>query len=538
MKNSGTSWHTLTAEEAISRTRSRESGLTDEEVRERLSQYGPNELTGEKKTPLFKVFLRQFLSPLIYVLLAAAVISLVSQFLTGEEHFIEAIVIFAVIILNAVIGTFQETQAEKAMEALLEMAAPKAKVRRSGNIETILSREIVPGDIIYFEAGDKVPADVRLLESANLKVNESALTGESVPVEKQLAPVSPDSVIAERVNMLFMSTTISSGRGSGVAVLTGMETEIGKIATGIREVKQEDTPLQKNIKRLSQYLVFVFLGVSILLVVVGLLQGLELFDLFLLAIAAAVASIPEGLPAVVTVVLAIGMRAMARRNSIIRKLVAVETLGSATVICSDKTGTLTLNQMTVRRIYTDGRFVEITGEGYEPKGEFRQDGETIDPAEDRQIGLLLRAGALCNDASITLNKGKYGIFGDPTEGALVVAAAKAGLNKPDLEQAYPREDELPFASEKQYMVTLHYMATLHSEEGHKTAFVKGSIEKILTYSTHILKNGRREALTADDSAAISAAAEGMGQDALRVIALAYRDFREKPDKLTDADVQD
>ena len=538
MENSRTTWHSLTPEEAIAKAGSRISGLTEDEAKERIVRYGANELVGKKKTPLIMVFLRQFRSPIIYVLLAAGIISLVSQFITGEEHFIDAIVIFGVVILNAAIGTFQEGQSEKAMEALLEMAAPKAKVKRNGNIVTIPARRIVPGDILFFEAGDKVPADVRLLESANLRVNESALTGESVPVEKQLAPVPEDSIIAERINMLFMSTIITSGRGMGVAVLTGMETEIGKIATGLAEVKQEETPLQRNIKKLSRYLVFVFLGVSALLVVVGLFKGLGMFELFMLAIAAAVAAIPEGLPAVVTVVLAIGMRSMARRNCIVRKLVAVETLGSATVICSDKTGTLTLNQMTVRRIYTNGKFIEVTGEGYEPEGEFRQDGVKIDPAEDKQTMLLLQAGALCNDASLTRNVEKYGIFGDPTEGALVVAAAKAGLDKTDLEEAYPREDELPFASEKQYMVTMHYMATLHSEAGHKTAFVKGSVEKILAYSRHILKNGRVVAITESDYAEISEAAMNMGKDALRVIAMAYRDFPEKSDKLTEEEIQD
>ena len=537
MENSRILWHSLTPKEAISKTGSRISGLTVKEAGERLLQYGANELRGKKKPPLIKVFLRQFLSPLIYVLLAAGIISLVSQFITGEQHLIDAIVIFGVIILNAAIGTFQEGQAEKAMEALLEMAAPRAKVRRNGKIETIPACDIVPGDILLFETGDKVPADIRLLKSVNLKVNESALTGESVPVEKQIAPVPEDAIIAERVNMLFMSTIITSGRATGVAVLTGMETEIGKIATGLEEVKQKDTPLQRNIKKLSQYLVFVFLGVSALLVVVGLLQGLGLFDLFMLAIAAAVASIPEGLPAVVTVVLAIGMRTMARRNAIIRKLVAVETLGSATVICTDKTGTLTLNQMTVRRLFSDGKYIEVTGEGYEPKGEFRQDGQSIDLEEDSQITLLLRAGALCNDASLTENNGKHGIFGDPTEGALVVAAAKAGLHQADLQDGYPRIDELPFASEKQYMVTLHYMATLHSEEGHSTAFIKGSPEKILVYSRHILKNNHAVPITESDRKEIAEAASKMGMDALRVIAVAYRDFPEEPDRLTDENVQ-
>lgn len=538
MGNKKIFWHGLTPEEALSKAVSRTSGLTAKETAERLVKYGANELRGKKKPPLFKVFLRQFLNPLIYVLLAAGIISLISQFITGEQHFIDAIVIFGVIILNAAIGTFQENQAEKAMEALLEMAAPRAKVKRNGSVENIPAREIVPGDILLLETGDKVPADVRLLESVNLKINESALTGESVPVEKWTAPLPEDAIIPERVNMIFMGTIVTSGRGNGVAVETGMETEIGKIATGLEEVKQEETPLQRNIKELSQYLVFVFLGVSALLVAVGLIHGLELFDLFMLAIAAAVASIPEGLPAVVTVVLAIGMRTMARHNAIIRKLVAVETLGSATVICTDKTGTLTLNQMTVRRLFSNSKYIEVTGEGYEPEGEFIEDGQSIALEKDNQVTLLLRAGALCNDASITENRGKHGIFGDPTEGALVVAAVKAGLHQANLLDMYPRINELPFASEKQYMVTLHYMATLHSEEGHSTAFVKGAPEKILAYSRHILKNNHAVPITESDRNEIAEASSEMGMDALRVIAIAFRDFPREQDRLTDENVQD
>ncbi|UCC16700.1 MAG: HAD-IC family P-type ATPase, partial [Dehalococcoidales bacterium] len=530
-------WHNLTPEGALSEIDSGIDGLSDTEAQNRLEKYGFNELKDRKKTSLVKVFFRQFLSPLIYVLLAAGIISLVSQFFTREKHYIDAFVVFGVIILNAVIGTFQESQAERAMEALLEMAAPKAKVKRDGNIQTIPAREIVPGDIILFEAGDKAPADVMLIESANLRVDESALTGESIPVEKLITAVPEDSIIAERVDMLFMSTIITGGRATGVAVLTGMDTEIGKIATGLSEVEQEETPLQKNIKKLSQYLVWVFLGVSALLVIVGLVQGLGLFELFLLAVAAAVASIPEGLPAVVTVVLAIGMRSMARRNSIVRRLVAVETLGSATVICSDKTGTLTLNQMTVRKLFTDGKEIEITGEGYIPEGEFLQGNSKINPADDEQLIQLLQAGTLCNDASLTENKGTSDIFGDPTEGALVVVAAKAGLDKEDLEKQYPREDELPFASEKQYMVTLHYMATLHSREDKKTAYIKGSVEKIIDYCSSILKNNQVTELTETDRSQISEAALAMGKDALRVIAVAYRDFSGKDDKLTDEEIQ-
>ncbi|HEY94950.1 MAG TPA: HAD-IC family P-type ATPase [Dehalococcoidia bacterium] len=537
MERSSLHWHNLSPEDTLSEIDSDIDGLSDSEVLKRQEKYGFNELLDRKKTPLIIVFFRQFLSPLIYVLLAAGAVSLASQFFTDEKHYIDAFVVFGVIILNALIGTLQESQAERAMEALLELAAPKANVKRDGNIQTIPAREIVPGDIVLFEAGDKVPADIRLIESANLRVDESVLTGESLPVEKQLSAVPEDAILAERVNMLFMSTIITNGRATGLAVMTGMNTEIGKIATGLSEVEQEKTPLQKNIKKLSKYLVWVFVGVSALLVVVGLIQGLGLFELFLLAVAAAVASIPEGLPAVVTVVLAIGMRSMARRNSIIRRLVAVETLGSATVICSDKTGTLTLNQMTVRKLFTDGKEIEITGEGYAPEGQFLEGQSRIDPANDEQLLHLLRAGALCNDASLTDTKGTPDIFGDPTEGALVVAAAKAGLDKEDLEVKYPREDELPFASEKQYMVTLHYMATLHSREDIKTAYIKGSVEKIIDYCTSILKNNQVTEMTAADRSQISEAALAMGKDALRVIAVAYRDFPRKDDKLTDDDIQ-
>jgi len=530
-------YHSLPPEEVINILDSRLSGLTTREASSRLLQYGFNELKTQKPISLVMLFLRQFASPLIYVLLVAGIISLVSQFLTGEEHYIDAIVIFIVIILNATIGTLQESRAERAMKALVEMAAPKARVRREDRILLIPAREIVPGDIVILESGDKVPADLRLIQSANLFVNESALTGESMPVEKNPQAVDQRALIPERTSMLFTGTIITAGRGLGIAVRTGMSTEIGKIAREIGEVKPEDTPLQKNISRLSRYLVFIFLGVSLLLVVVGLLQGLKIFELFLLAIAAAVASIPEGLPAVVTVVLSIGMRTMARRNAIIRKLIAVETLGSATVICTDKTGTLTMNQMTVRQIFTDGRLIEISGEGYEPRGEFRFNGKVISPDQDELLRLLLTAGTLCNDASLYQVDQKYSIAGDPTEAALVVAAAKAGLDKATLQNEHPRIDELPFASEKQYMVTLHYMATVHADKHRKIAYIKGSPEKILSYSRYIIKNQQQVELTDGEVQEISKVASQMGRNALRVIAFAFKIIPENNRKLTDQDVQ-
>jgi P-type Ca2+ transporter type 2C len=518
-------WHNLGVDRVLHELGSRHSGLVADEIKERHLRFGPNELKSKKNPPAILVFGRQFLSPLIYVLLVAAAVSLVIG------HYIDAVVVFVVLLLNAFIGYFQETQAEKAMEALTEMAAPKARVRRDGKIETLPARDLVPGDIILLEAGDKTPADARLLEAANLKVNEASLTGESMPAAKQTAMMDQDVPIADRENMVYLGTIITSGRAVGVVVTTGMATEMGRIATGIQDIKPEPTPLQKNISKLSRYLVILFLGVTGLLLIVGLLKGLGWVEMFLIAVAAAVAAIPEGLPAVLTVVLSIGMRAMARRNAIIRKLVAVETLGSATVICSDKTGTLTLNQMTVRRLYTAGRFIEVTGEGYEPRGEFCRDGQSIAPESDSQLSLLLKIGALCNDALLTRNNTGPAVTGDPTEGALVVCAAKAGMDKENLQKGCPRLDEIPFESERLYM------ATLHSFEGKKVAYVKGAVEKLISFSTHLLKDDKVSHLREDDSQAIISAANDMAGDALRVIAFAYVEVPDDVKKLHEGTIK-
>jgi P-type Ca2+ transporter type 2C len=519
-------WYQLGVDETLRELESGVTGLTSDNAKERLLRIGPNELKSKKKTPAILVFGRQFLSPLIYVLLVAAIISLVVQ------HYIDAIVIFGVLLLNAAIGYFQETQAEKSMEALLQMAAPKAKVKRDGHIELLSARDIVPGDILILEAGDKVPADLRMIEASNLKVNESTLTGESMPVDKHTSTIPGEVSLADRDNMVYMDTIITSGRGTGVVVNTSMLTEIGKIASGIQEVKSEETPLQKNIGKLSRYLVFIFLGVTAILLIVGLLKGLGWLDMFLLAIAAAVAAIPEGLPAVLTVVLSIGMRSMARRNAIIRKLLAVETLGAATVICSDKTGTLTLNQMTVRRLYTNSSFIEVTGEGYEPRGEFRRDDNVLSSENKEEMNLLLRIGALCNDARLSNSNRQPGIIGDPTEGALVVAAAKAGIEKERLEKVYSRIDELPFESEKQYM------ATLHSQDGNRVIYVKGSLERLLSFSKYLIKDGKVVPLQPADSKILTAAATEMAQEALRVIAMAYVELPAGIDKLDEKTIHD
>ncbi len=522
-----TQWHNLSTGEALEAFGSRRSGLTGDEASSGRMRYGPNELKGKKKTPPLIVFLRQFLSPLIYVLMVAAIISLI------VEHFIDAGVILGVLFLNAAIGFIQEARAEKAMEALIRMAAPKASVRRDGAIKVIPAREVVPGDIVLLETGDKIPADARLIEVSNLKVNEAMLTGESMPVDKHTDAIHEDVPMPERKNMVHMGTIVNYGRATAMVVRTGMATDIGQIATAIQEIKSEKTPLQKNISKLSRYIVILFLGICALLVAVGLLQGLDWLEIFLLAVAAAVSAIPEGLPTVVTVVLAVGMHIMARRNAIIRKLVAVETLGSATVICSDKTGTLTRNEMTVQRLYVDGQTIEVTGEGYIPQGEFRRDGQTIDLLNEPSINLMLRIGTLCNDSFLTRrdNDECCDIYGDPTEGALLVAATKAGMNKEKLEKAFPRLDEIPFQSEKQYM------ATLHPRDGGRVVYVKGSVEKILALSKFKLNGEQVVPITEKDVDTIMQANDAMAKQALRVIATAYAELPSELEDLKDEHIR-
>jgi P-type Ca2+ transporter type 2C len=509
MNTKETQWYTVSPDESIKKQDSSRQGLTSSEAKKRFQQYGPNELTRKKKVPVLLLFLRQFLSPLVYILIAAALVEFI------VEKYLDAFVIVIVLLLMATIGFVQEGRAEKAMDALLKMAAPKTKVRREGKVQEILSCEVVPGDILILESGDKVPADARIIEVANFTVNEASLTGESMVVNKHTVAITGKISIADRKNMVYMGTIVTGGRASAVVVETGMTTEMGKIAMAIQETKSEKTPLQKSMHRLGHYITVLVLGACVVLVVVGILKGLELLEIFLVAVAAAVAAIPEGLPAVVTVVLAAGMRHMASRNALIRRLVAVETLGSATVICSDKTGTLTMNEMTIRKLYTNHKWVEVTGEGYQIDGEFHHDDKTFDPKQDESMILLLRIGALCNDALLSVDEQHYNIVGDPTEGALLVAAAKAGLNEEILEETYPRLDEIPFQSESRYMATLH-----QSDDG-RVVYVKGAVEKLLDMSKTILKDGTPVALEKAGHEAILQASDAMAKDAMRVMALAY-----------------
>ncbi len=402
-------WHNLSVEEALKRLESTHSGLSPEEVKKRLKQYGLNELTDKGKIPWPLVFLRQFASPLIYILLIAGAISL---FIIQKPT--DAAVIFAVVLLNSVIGFIQEHKAERAMEALKRLTVQKARVLRQGVMDTIPASHLVPGDIILLEAGDRIPADARLLEAVNLSIDESILTGESVPVQKLTAPIKGEATVADMGNMVHTGCDVVNGKGVAMVTATGMNTEIGKITTQVQEVKPPPTPLQRNISKLGRYIGVMVIGLVALLVGVGLAKGYKFEDIFTLGIAALVSAIPEGLPVMVTVVLAFGMRRMAQRRALIRKLPAVETMGAVTVICSDKTGTLTESEMTLREIYVDGKTIEVTGVGYRPEGRLLENGRPIEPKEDKSLSLALKISVLCNDAALKSEDGKFRLMGDPT----------------------------------------------------------------------------------------------------------------------------
>src|SRR4030042_2072575 len=421
-------WHNLAVEDTLKELDASRSGLSEEKAKERLQQYGPNELTEKGKRSAVMVFLRQFASPLIYILLVAALI----EFIVMHKP-TDAAVILTVLMVNSIVGFIQESRAERAMEALKRLAVPYAKVLREGAITEISASHLVPGDIIILEAGDKIPVDARLIEAASLSVDESILTGESVPVEKFTGAIKGEAVVADMGNMAHMGCAVVNGRGVAVVTSTGMNTEIGKITGQIQEVKPPPTPLQRNVSRLGRYIGILVLGIIGVLIVIGLAKGYSLEEMFTLAVAAAVAAIPEGLPVMVTVVLALGMRRMAKRHALIRKLTAVGTMGAVTVICSDKTGTLTESEMTLRQIYLRSRTIEITGAAYTPKGEFLENGQKLDPQNDEGFLLALRISALCNDSTLTSDDDKHQILGDPTEGALLVAALKAGLNQKALQ---------------------------------------------------------------------------------------------------------
>lgn len=515
-------WHNLTNEEALNKLDSTRSGLSEEKAMERIRQYGPNELKEKARISRMVVFLRQFASPLIYILLIAAIIELVVMHKPTD-----AVVILAVVVVNSIIGFVQEGRAERAMEALKQLAVPQAKVLRGGNAVKVAAKHLVPGDIIMIEAGDKVPADARLLEAVNLTIDESILTGESVPVHKFTGAIEGQATVADMGNMVHTGCLVVNGRGVAVVTATGMNTEIGKISAQIQGVKPPHTPLQRNIARLSRHIGIVVLSIIAALIGVGVLREYTFQEMFPLGIAAAVSAIPEGLPVMVTVVLALGMRRMAQRHVLIRKLLAVETMGAITVICSDKTGTLTESEMTLRRLYLPGREIEVTGVGYRPEGEFLENGHRLEIQKDEDLLLALRISALCNDSTLKSDGDKYQLLGDPTEGALLVAALKAGFNQEMLRREHPRLAELPFESEKRYMATLH-----HQQNGKAIAYVKGSVDRVLAMSRSLFVNGIPQEMTFEDRREIEEVNIEMASKALRVMAIAYAEFPASPKQLS------
>ena len=485
------------------------AGLSTEEVRRRHEKFGPNRLTFKKGRSEWLRFLLQFHAPLLYILLAASVVTAV----LGE--WVDSSVIFAVVFLNAVVGYIQEARAEKAIHALAQMVIATVTVRRDGRKQRVPSEGLVPGDIVLLESGDKVPADLRLFHVRNLRVDESALTGESVPVEKQGDALALETILAERCNLAFAGTLVTYGRAEGVVWATGDKTEMGRIAWLISEATDLSTPLTRKIAHFSKLILWAILGLAVATFALGTWRGENPVEMFMAAVALAVGAIPEGLPAAVTITLAIGVSRMARRRAIIRKLPAVETLGSTTVICSDKTGTLTENQMTVQAIFAGGTLYEVTGGGYEPRGDILADGQAIDPAPRAALIECLRAGLLCNDAQLIREKERWAVQGDPTEAALIVAAEKAGLAHAELNELLPRLDAIPFESEHQFMATLH--------GGGKAGHIickKGAVERLLDRCTTALDDDGE--VVSIDRAAVSRAAEEIAARGLRVLAFARR----------------
>ncbi|MFC1964007.1 cation-translocating P-type ATPase [Chloroflexota bacterium] len=519
--NLGQNWHNLTTEDALKALDSSRNGLSEAEARARLHRYGPNQLREKGRVSPVLLFLRQFASPLIYILLIAVILELVIL-----RKPTDAGVILAVVIVNAIIGFVQETRAERAMEALKTLTAPQARIHRDSLDHEIPASRLVPGDIIILEAGDRVPTDARLIEAFNLSIDESPLTGESVPVEKFTGPIKGDVTLADMGNMVHMGTSIANGRGTAVVTATGMETQFGRITARVQEAKPPPTPLQRNVTKLGRYIGIIVLIIMVFLVILGLNKGYSFTDIFTLGVAAAVSAIPEGLPVMVTVVLALGMRRMAHKRALIRKLQAVETMGAVTVICSDKTGTLTESEMTVREIYYNERTIEVTGAGYRPQGQFLDNGQPLDPTKDETLLLAMKISSLCNNASLKVDGDKHLLFGDPTEGALLVASMKAGLDRNLLQQESPRIAELPFQSERRYMATLH-----PKKDSAGVAYVKGSVDVLLGMSRYIYENGTSREMTEDKRRFLAQINEKMADKALRVMALAYTQCPDSPENL-------
>jgi P-type Ca2+ transporter type 2C len=506
------SWHSPPLDEVAARLETRlDSGLSEAEAKRRLIAYGPNELEAARPVAPWQLLLEQFKNVLILILLVAVALSI------ALGHATEAIVIGAIVLLAALLGFVQEYRAERAIEALQRMAAPTATVMRDGAEVDIPALELVPGDVVLLRAGDKASADGRLAEAVNLQVEESALTGESLPVEKQTAELAgADLPVGDRTNMVFSGTAVAYGRGSALVVATGMETEFGGIARMLESIERAKTPLQLSLDRVAMILARAALVVVLLVVSLGLLRGQPFLEMLLFGAALAVAVVPEALPAVVTISLTLAAQRMVKRNALIRRLPAIETLGSVSVICTDKTGTLTKDEMTVRKVLVAGQLLEVSGAGYQPEGEFARNGSPVDPPV--LLREALQAAVLASDAQLLQSEpeGQWQVRGDPTEGALVVAAAKAGVERRDLADRLPRVDEIPFTAESKRMTTLH-----DTPDG-VVAYAKGAPEVILAACTRQLAASGETELDAGVRDSLLESSRKLAGEALRVLAVARR----------------
>lgn len=513
-------WYQLSVKEVFQKLGTSENGLAEAEARERLEEYGPNKLAEEEKISKLRILLHQFTSPLIYILLIAGAVT------TLLKEYIDSGVIFAVVILNAIIGYIQEYKAEESVRALKKMLVPKARVIRDGKEKEINSEELVPGDVVLLASGARVPADLRLIHTIELKIEEAMLTGESVPAGKTTDSIKEENLTpGDQKNIAFMGTIVVLGRAKGAVVATGHGTVLGQIAKEVKEVISIKTPLQDKLERFAKLIGLVVIAFSIMVFGFGMLLGEKASEMFMTAVATAVSAIPEGLPVAVTIAMAIGVARMARRNVIIRKLPAVETLGSTTVIGSDKTGTLTKNEMTVKLIYDGTHAYEVTGSGYEPKGEILHEGRSIDAKEFKSLAHMLRIGLLCNESNLYEEDGYYKVDGDPTEGALIVSGIKAGLKIEDEKEKYQQIAIIPFESERSYM------ATLHRHRGKKQIFVKGAPEKIIDMCVQDMQGEEFK------KKEIIHIANDFAKEGLRVLAFAYKEVPHEMEDVTHSDVE-
>ncbi|MED4452823.1 calcium-translocating P-type ATPase, SERCA-type [Metabacillus fastidiosus] len=516
-------WHEMRLEDVMKSTNSdREAGLSSKEAEKRIQKHGYNELQEAEKPSAFLVFLAQFKDFMVLVLLAATLVS----GLLGE--YIDAIAIIAIVIINGVLGFFQERKAEKSLDALKELSAPQVIALRDGEWMKIPSKQLVPGDIVKFSSGDRIGADLRIISAKSLEIEESALTGESVPAEKETKPIAGDNVgLGDLTNMAFMGTLVTRGSGVGIVIGTGMKTAMGQIADLLQNAETMETPLQRRLEQLGKILIVVALLLTVLVVVVGVLNGHELYEMFLAGVSLAVAAIPEGLPAIVTVALSLGVQRMIKQKSIVRKLPAVETLGCASVICSDKTGTLTQNKMTVTHIWSGEKTWQVSGTGYDPHGEFFDEERKVDARNNKTLQQILTFGLLCNSANLVEKDGNFHLDGDPTEGALLTAAMKAGFRKEALLKSFTIVEEFPFDSTRKMMSVV-----VQDKAGKRFVVVKGAPDVLLTVSTEVLWKERKEGFSQQYKDKAKKAIETLAEQALRTIAVAFKPLKDNENILS------